>query len=300
MNIEVLEIVICTYNRPLELFDCLSSLSIQEAVTRPWSILVVNNHHERLDQSLLELLDSFPNARVVHESIAGLSIARNRAIEESNATWLGFLDDDAKVPVNFVQRAISIIDTEDFDCFGGHIRSWWKYGRPRWLEKNFGSKPKLRMDRGIISESYNWGSNIFINKEALVTVGGFPEDIGLKGQLLGYAAENLVQIKLRQNAMIIGYDPNLIVDHVVMPEKLKLAWHFKASYATGRDGRAVFPDQYGWRGMSKTMIRCLSVPIKSIWKWITESNYYWENVVLDTGKAWALSVGKLVAGARKK
>jgi len=223
----------------------------------------------------------------------GLSLARNAAIHKSNATWLAFLDDDARVPEDYISKIHSIIEEAKFDCFGGGIRSWWYYGRPKWLDESFGSKPDLSNYRSVISEGFNWGSNIVIKKNALEDVGGFPEYIGMKGEELGYSAENIVQIKLREKGYQIGYDPDLYINHVIAKQKLKLSWHVKAAYATGRDGKTVFPEQYGWKGMLKSAKQCVSRPAKGLLQWMTEAKFSWQRMYLEIMIPWALFVGKV-------
>ena len=205
---------------------------------------------------------------------------------------MAFLDDDARVPKDYISKIFSIIEEGNFDCFGGGIRSWWYYGKPEWLEESYGSKPDLRTSRGAITEGYNWGSNIIIKKCALDGVGGFPVYIGMKGEQIGYSAENIVQINLRNNSYRIGYDPDLYIHHVVAEPKLKLSWHISAAYATGRDGKTVFPDQYEINGMLKSAKHCISRPAKGFYKWITDPNYPWQKLYLDFMIPMALFIGK--------
>jgi len=160
-------------------------------------------------------------------------------------------------------------------------------------DEEYGSKPQLKNHAGIINEGYNWGSNIIIKRSALVHVGGFPAYIGMKGHHLGYAAENIVQMKLRDKGYSIGYDPDLYIEHVVMAPKLKLSWHLKSAYATGRDGRTVFPDQYSAIGMIRSFKNCFSRPVKALWYLLIKKDYYWENAFLESAKPWYLFGGKV-------
>ncbi len=290
-----LDIIICTYNREEILRDCLSSLASQVTRFNNWGLIIVNNYSTSFDPMTIEVISQIKNIQVTIEQQPGLSHARNTGIRLSNATWLGFLDDDARVPPDYIENAMNIIIENEFDSFGGHIQSWWKYGRPRWLDQTFGSKPILKEKRGLIKDGYNWGSNIFIKKEALEFVGGFPNQIGMKGRQLGYAAENIVQIKLRQHDYKIGYDPDFHIDHLVMPVKLKLWWHIKATFAEGRDGKNVFRDQYRFMGFIISLKNCLSRPTKALWKWVTVKEFYWENFFLESGKPIALFCGKVVS-----
>jgi len=289
----LLDIIVCTYEREELLLDCIDSLTSQNAITEDWGIIIVNNSKISFTKSTLSFLDKIEHLTVVNEAESGLSNARNTGISHSNAAWLCFFDDDAKAPEDFVSKIIDNIETENWDCFGGHIQSWWKYGRPRWLNESYGSKPKLENSKTILSTGHNWGSNIIIKKSCLQHINGFPTHIGMKGTKLGYAAENIVQDKLRAQGYIIGYDPDLTIDHVVMSQKLKLTWHIQSAYATGRDGRSVYPDQYSTIGILKSLKNCISRPAKGLLKLATSKNYYWEHLVLDIGCTWSLLFGKL-------
>ena len=288
-----LDIVICTYQREELLLDGIHALSEQSKAPTDWGIILVNNAPTSLSPQTLEVVSQYDYLTVVNETKPGLSNARNTGIKNSSASWLAFLDDDAKVPSTYVKQIFQIIDQETWDCFGGHILSWWRYGKPRWLKDDFGSKPILSESRIKLPHQHNWGSNIIIRKSALLSIGSFPASIGMKGTKLGYAAENIVQDKLRERGYTIGYDPDLVVDHVVMKQKLKLDWHLKSAYATGRDGRVVYPHQYGWMGILKSIKNCLSRPVKSMFFLISRKDYYWENAFLESVKPIYLLAGKI-------
>jgi glycosyltransferase involved in cell wall biosynthesis len=293
MDTPILSVVICTYNRNELLAHCLESLIKQNGVSQAWSVIVVNNFCASFPSHIHDLIDQLPEGSSIKVKEPGLSIARNEATQNTQASWMVFLDDDAQVPEDYLSKIFSIIEEGSFDCFGGGIKSWWHYGKPTWLDDTFGSKPDLRTSRGIIKEGYNWGSNIVIRKRALDDVGGFPEYIGMKGAHIGYSAENIVQINLRKNEYRIGYDPALYINHVVAKPKLKMSWHIKAAYATGRDGKSVFPDQYGWKGMLKSVKQCISRPVKGVYKWVSARDYGRQRMYLDCMIPMALFMGKL-------
>ena len=290
-----LTLLICTYNRVEILSDCLKSVvdGISKGGFDQVEVLVVNNHKSSLSQ-VTEVINSFNwPINIIQEDTVGLSNARNTGIAQAKGSWIGFVDDDALISTSYLTTALDIIREDSYDCFGGHINSWWKYPRPRWLSPNFGSKPFLREKReSLSSKEYNWGSNIFIKKSALNDIGGFPAYIGMKGNKIGYAAENIVQDQLRAQGFLIGYDPKLSIYHLVLPAKLKLSWHIRSAYATARDGREVFPDDYTLSGYLKTVRRIIAAPVKGLFK-LTQTGYHWENWVLDTVTPWAQLVGKV-------
>ncbi len=291
-------VVICTYDRQDLLLDCLRSLS-QQTSDCTWEIVLVNNYITPLGEEILREIEEITPLISIHQPQAGLSIARNSGVKVCGGQWVAFLDDDARVPTDYISIITEMARSEDFDCFGGGIRVWWRYGQPRWLDVDYGSKPPLRDDRGIIEEGFNWGSNIVIRKSALIHVGGFPRDIGMAGKHIGYTAENIVQIKLREGGYRIGYDPNLYIDHVVARHKLKMTWHIKAAFATGRDGRRIFPDQYTLRGHLLSIKNAFTQPLKSIQKSILVKGHSGARVVYEFGTRWGLVAGKLWSHVKK-
>ena len=291
-----LSLIICTYDRVELLKSCISSIfqALESISAGLCEVIVVNNHPDS-HTALLSALAQYKDVKIIIEPTAGLSVARNTGIKHATGHWLGFLDDDAIVPQGFVGRAIEVIDHHEFDCFGGGIESWWKYPKPRWMSATYGSKPPLRTDVGSLKPNeYNWGSNILIKSDALASIGGFPNYIGMKGKHIGYAAENIVQDKMRASGYLIGYDPNLSILHLVGQAKLSLSWQIRAAYATARDGYTTYPQDYNAKGLIKTCRRIVAAPFKSL-VLLGQSEYYWENWVLDTVIPWAQLLGKLAA-----
>ena len=298
MNIssKILTIIICTYNRNNILRLCLNSISAQSINPINFNVVIVNNYDcPKVSAEIRTLIIGSPNISLVEEKRAGLSIARNSGAYFSKTKWVAYLDDDCIVPEDFVEKALDIIKWDKYDCFGGHINSWWHYSKPRWMKPTFGTKPKLSDQEVVLKEDYNWGGNIFFKKEMLLAIGGFDEDIGMKKNKIGYSAENRVQIKMKEIGHRIGYILSLSVNHLVAPHKYKLLWHIKAAYAEGRDGKTVFPEQYTSSKLLKDFLRLPLTEALSIYKWATLSNYYWENLFLDVFKPIFLLLGKLRA-----
>ena len=300
-NSKILTLVICTYDRNDIIDYCLDSLSKQSADSGLYNVLVVNNYDNVNVQRELDLIISkYNNVNLYLEKHAGLSVARNSGAKMSQTEWVGYIDDDCLAPGDFVKRALDIISTGKYVCFGGHISSWWLYDRPKWLSKNFGSKPKLSDIPMVLEEDFNWGGNIFIKKEILDHVDGFDEDIGMIKNRIGYSAENRVQMKLRAKKYLIGYDPNLVVKHLVAKHKFNLLWHLQAAFAEGRDGRVVFPDQYTSRAILRDGARLPINLLRSSLNLLTEQDFYYQNWVVSVFKPLCRLFGKLYSLTPKK
>lgn len=290
----ILSYIICTYRRNELIYDCVSSV-VSQLQSDCELIIVDNSASDKHHKELVEILGKYiSRVRIIREDKVGLSYARNTGLRHAQGDWVALVDDDALLGSGYTDCALATIQGGAYDCFGGHIESWWRYGRPRWLADDYGSKPLMSSTmRRLEQDEYVWGSNILINREAALDVGGFPEGVGMAGNRIGYSAENIIQDKLRAADKVIGYHPDLVVQHLVNKPKLRLSWHLKSAYATGRDGRAVFADQYGMLGMLRSLKTALIAPIKSLVKWIAHSDYYWENAYLDTLKPVALLIGKI-------
>src|SRR6516165_7404390 len=88
-----LSVIICT-NNPLEehLRRTLEALRAQTVSTSRWELLIIDNASEPpVDAGDLSW---HPRARVISETIPGLSFARVRGIREAIGDLLVFVDDD--------------------------------------------------------------------------------------------------------------------------------------------------------------------------------------------------------------
>lgn len=291
-----LDFIVCTYEREDLLEECIESILSQINGKKEFNVIIVNNSKKPFTKSRVLEFENHLQVTIIQEETPGLSRARNAAIRKSRADWLAFVDDDARLDANYVNILEKLISLNKYDCLGGAITSWWKYGKPKWLLHSYGEKPLLRPDFGPIQkDEYNWGSNIIIRRQALEESGLFPTYTGMKGKKVGYAAENIVQYKLRKRGYKIGYDPELSIQHVVAKHKLDWKWHIRSMYATGRDGISVFEDQYNWNGFFKNVKTICKAPFVAISNLIVRTDYYWQNAVLEVVNPVALFVGKIRA-----
>ncbi len=280
-----LTIAICTYNRNELLRHCLQSIATQ--LCHELEVLVINNFPDQENhQQLIELCEIIPGCRVLKEYKTGLSYARNRALRESKTEYIAYIDDDAKLTDNYVCRAIELIHKENLMVVGGHIKSWWFYGRPVWLRSDWGEKPTLGDKLTKLAEDqYLWGSNMIFARTVLEHIGGFPEDQGMKGHVIAYGAENIAQINLRARGHNIYYDPSLVVEHMVIKEKLALGWHLRSIRSSSKAGRIVFPEQFTFNKRIMKYIRLPMTVLKSTWQLLTDRRYFRQNWVLDNWRA---------------
>lgn len=117
------------------------------------------------------------------------------------------------------------------------------YEKPTWLPKNFGTKQLLRKTAGFIKKGYASGGVVIFKKSVLQELGGFSSEVGMTGGKIAYGEETLLQIEIRKKSYKIGFDPELIIHHLVSKSKLQLLWHIKSHYAQGRDSNNIWKDR---------------------------------------------------------
>ena len=219
-------IAICTKLRP-ELKDCLDSLMSE--INQDFHLFLIINLTESSE---------FNHSRVdatYYEEEPGLSRARNRAINECRTKYLCFVDDDSYVEPGFIDELQHMISENSFAAFGGRYIPWYKIGKPNWYSDKWASSRTLRGDSGDLPIGYFPGGVSCWDVEEVKRLGGFPEHLGMSGRKISYGEEVWMQKKLREASKTLGYNPDLMIRHLVAEEKLNSRWLWKSSYAKGRD-----------------------------------------------------------------
>lgn len=236
---EGVSIIICTYNRAELLHQCLRSFTLQNQISYLVEFIVIDNGSTDSTQVVTSsFYNKLPALRLVTEKNIGLSYARNRGINEAIYEWVCYVDDDAKVHTDFVERLFYVIHNFDFDAFGGMFYPWYRTPKPDWFPNDFGKMVLLRETTGPLKygQSIAGGISAF-KKSELIKAGCFPTDIGMRGNIVGYGEEDHVIRKMWENNNIIGFDPYWKMDHLVAEYKYTLCWQLKRSFAKGRDAQ---------------------------------------------------------------
>lgn len=284
----MISIVICTYNRSHILMHCIDSILKQES-NCIYEVVIVNNGNDKATHVLIEnykRIDEKFNriCKEVIESEIGLSIARNTGARESKYEWLFYLDDDAKLPLGFINELYRTIVNYNFDCFTGTYRAWFLEKPPAWLEYSYGTKYIEAEKVQSLNNDYLSGGVLAIRKLVLMKLGGFPTNLGMKENIIAYGEENYVEQKLREGGYGLGINPHLIIDHLVMRHKYDYKWHLKSHYAKGRDSwhyNKALNDKSTFRILLLMIQKLVITTSKSLVKLLIRPNYYWMNGLLD-------------------
>lgn len=229
-----LTIAICSYNRLSLLKNAIESLREQDAGS--FELLVIDNASS--DGTIEFLKNQSERLRFFVESNQGLSYARNRAIEECQTEYIGFIDDDAVSSENLITRSLSIIEEQKPDVFGGPIFPYYTSEKPEW----FADELEIRVHQkktGWTDVPRFSGSNMFFRKDVFDSVGTFNTKFGMSGGQVYYGEETELFHRIQNKGFSFYYDLDLIVKHHVPQRKMNLLYFMLANYNSGKSNQRI-------------------------------------------------------------
>ncbi|MCA9131934.1 MAG: glycosyltransferase [Planctomycetales bacterium] len=166
-----ISVAICTWNRAALLAQTLAYLErLEIPAGQQWEVLVVNNRcTDDTDAVLRKFQRSLPLRRL-YEERAGLSNARNCAVQHAQGDLMLWTDDDVRVGSQWLQSFGQASERHPQAAFfGGPILPWFEGTPPRWLNDvvvHYGSAFALRDlgDSAAIVSEYRlpFGANFAI------------------------------------------------------------------------------------------------------------------------------------------
>ena len=235
------EIVICTHNRKRLLQDTLKSLN---TATRPdkWNagiIIIANACNDDTAAFLTQYIESQPVGdlplRWFTEPLKGKSNALNTAIEKVRATFVSFIDDDHRLPIDYffsVKQATETFPFADIIC--GKILPDWNGTEPGWIHE----KGKYRIyplpiptfDLGNSAtelkegDAVPGGGNLVVRSDAFKTVGPFNTDFGPSGHNLEGSEDYDWVLRAVRKGLRLWYCPTILQYHYIDKRRLELVY----------------------------------------------------------------------------
>jgi len=290
----ILSIVVCTYNRADMLATVLENLAGQTLSPDEFEILIVdNNSTDDTARIAQEFCAKYPHFRYCLEKKIGLSHARNRGLAEAKGIYVGYTDDDCRIPADWLEKAHRIATEHAPVIFGGPWLPFYTVPKPYWYLDKYdmyaqGNYPKHPESNSNFHPS---GANVFYQREILNMFYGFDITLGMKGVELGYEEETAIQRTILESvpSASVFFDPELFVYHWVRPQKMNVVWKFRQQYALGRSKVKAQSSKknisfLGYLKLTRTGLRVflilLSSPIIALFRDRTAlpfvQNYYYE------------------------
>jgi glycosyltransferase involved in cell wall biosynthesis len=222
-------VLICTYNRPVDLARTLDGLArLRTSFT--WEVVLVdNNSSDRTPEVVRRAAAWFPvPLRYMFEPRQGKSHALNTGIDSSRARVIAFTDDDVDVPEGWLEAGVRpLLERSDIDYTGGPVRPGWGAPRPRWLDEsgNLGGTIAVKDhgDTPFVFEDERktpLGVNMVVRRALIEHIGGFRPDLGRSGRsLLGQEQAEFFYRSRRAGARGL-YVPAMWLTHQVPAARL--------------------------------------------------------------------------------
>lgn len=233
-----ISVLICTYNRADLVTRLLQSFCQQTVSSQDYEIIVVDNHSKDHTEAVVTRFQSaLPNLRYCFEAQQGLSHARNRGLSEAKGDYVGYIDDDAIAPPDWVEVAQDLITSLDLAMFGGPYYPFYDSSKPVWWKNQYRSLEQAKEARPLTRPlEYLSGNNMFFRREVLYQIGGFDPNYGMSGDKVATCEEREILLRIRK-AMpqaLIYYDPRLYIHHLVMADKMTFTWLVPHRFNSGR------------------------------------------------------------------
>lgn len=233
---DLISVVICTYNRSQSLAETLESLRGQQTRDFDYELLVIDNNSK---DDTREVVASYQptfggRLRYVFEARQGQSYARNRGMSEAKGQLIAFTDDDVEPEPDWLLQLHDAFPAHQADCVYGKILPKWLAQRPSWLGEYFMHRLAL-LDRGdtpfVIdsSEQQLFGANFALTRPIGQRVGGFNVELGNRGDRVGGEEDSEFFNRLFAAGGRVVYVPQAVVWHKIpaerMSERYFRRWH---------------------------------------------------------------------------
>jgi GT2 family glycosyltransferase len=186
--------------------------------------------------------------RWIAEPTPGKSHALNRAIAQTDAAALCFIDDDQFVDEAFLPAlADALADHPAYEIFCGKIQPAWDGSEPRWVhergryfipirpfpEYDLGASPQEVMpDQKLPS-----GGNITVRRGVFDRVGQFSTHLGPQGHNLMGGEDHDFLVRCLGHGQRILYVPSMRQLHAIEPERMRTSYMLRKSYLRSLSSR---------------------------------------------------------------
>jgi glycosyltransferase involved in cell wall biosynthesis len=233
-------VAICTWNRCELLRQTLEQMTrLLVPAGLEWELLVINNG---CSDSTGRVIHSFEPRLPIHEvfeSNAGLSNARNRALEEARGDYILWTDDDVLVDEGWLKAfAETARRFPEGAVFGGPIEPWFPVPPDPVLLASF---PLLRIgfnglnhgdvERALEPDRYVWGANMAFRRAAIAGL-RFDPELGVRQALMMVGEEKDFIERMRQRGGTAIWSPAMRVRHYV--DVSRMTRRYLTRYYTGR------------------------------------------------------------------
>ncbi len=242
-------LIIATANRAHDLEETLASLAAVECPGTVELVVVDNRSSDSTAAVVARAAASFPYPiRYLFEAEEGKYAALNTGIAATRGRVIVATDDDARFEHDWLIRAVDGLGRFECDFVGGRVLPLWCGRKPDWLAERNGLHTKViaLLDHGPAVREFgrdgiSWplGVNVAYRREVFERVGPFDNRLGRKAGTLRNQAQREWHLRARSLGVRGFYLPDMVVHHLVAPERLRKQYFRRWLY---------------WHGISRAML----------------------------------------------
>jgi glucosyl-dolichyl phosphate glucuronosyltransferase len=254
MSYEI-SLVICTYNRCRYLPEALESIRNQNLPAEKFELVIVDNNSTDDTATIAQkFISDNPhlNARYVFEAEKGLSVARNRGLQEAASPIVNYVDDDAILSPGYLEAMLYFFTTHPGAAgAGGKVIPKYESGQaPEWMSKyldGFIGKKDHGTEVRAFTEAmkYPVGCNMAYRKTILQQAGGF------NAQLQFRSDDKFIFQQVKKISTQIFYVPDAWLYHYIDAHRLEMGNFKKLFLKTGNEEKKRISGEQGGFGVVK-------------------------------------------------
>jgi GT2 family glycosyltransferase len=233
-NSRVLDIAICTHDRPDTLQRCLESLRKLGVTDAPGPVQVLVIDNAPSDDRAARIVAGYRSVIYIREPKPGLDFARNRALREASADLVAFLDDDVVVDCCWLEGLCeAAAENPDAGAFTGPVLPLELETRAQILFEQIGGFGR-NFDRvrfgSLLPDTptypcgagmFGAGCNMVFRRRVLLELGGFDDALDSGAPLPGGGDLDMFYRVVRAGYPLVR-EPKLLVYHQHRREYSKL------------------------------------------------------------------------------
>lgn len=171
-----LAVVVATYNRPEGLTRLLEDLAVQQLPAARFEVVVVDDGSSQSVRPYVERLSLPFELQLIEQSNTGQASARDTAIRATDAELLVVVDDDMRVPPEFLSEHLALHEA-GHRLVLGEIRSAPELGRMPLFERFHARSHAMYLDAVRRGETVHGDAlctgNVSLRREDYYAIGGF-------------------------------------------------------------------------------------------------------------------------------